>query len=127
MGAVFGLGGTLLLPVLIFTGAPLLASTQAFSVAAYMAIVPMFLGYLLFGFGLTRVSASTATTITLTEPAIAAILAVLIVGERLTSLGWVGLAVIAGVLAILTIAPSNEDGSQPATPRGSKYEEAPIG
>ncbi|TFD56672.1 DMT family transporter [Cryobacterium sp. Hh38] len=115
MGFVFGLGGTLLLPVLIVTGAPLLASTQAFSVAAYMAIIPMFLGYLLFGYGLTRVSASTATTITLTEPAIAAILAVLIVGERLTTLGWVGLAVIAGVLAILAIAPANEVERKTAT------------
>lgn len=109
MGSVFGLGGTLLLPVLIVSGAPLLASTQAFSVAIYMALIPMFLGYLLFGFGLTRIPASTATTITLTEPAIAAILAVLIVGERLTTVGWVGLAVIAGALAILAIAPTNEE------------------
>ena len=108
MGSVFGLGGMLLMPVLIFTGAPLLASTEAFSVAVYMAIIPMFLGYLLFGFGLTRVSASTATTITLTEPAIATILAVLIVGEQLTTAGWVGLAVIAGVLPILAIAPTND-------------------
>ena len=114
MGSVFGLGGMLLVPVLIVTGAPLLASAQAFSVAVYMAIIPIFLGYLLFGFGLTRVSASTATTITLTEPVIAAILAVLIVGERLTTVGWVGLAVIACVLVVLAIAPTNENESKSA-------------
>lgn len=108
MGSVFGLGGALLLPVLFITGAPLIGSPQTFAVAAYIALVPMFLGYLLFGFGLTRVSASTATTVTLTEPAIATLLAVLIVGERLTPLGWIGLAVMALVLALLTVAPAAE-------------------
>lgn len=107
MGAVFGAGGVLLMPVLVLTGAPLVASTQALLVAGYMALVPMFLGYLLFGFGLTRVSSSTATTVTLTEPAVATILAVLIVGERLTVLGWTGLGIIAAVLLILTAAPTN--------------------
>lgn len=121
MGGVFGLGGLLLLPVLLLTGAPLLASGQAFGVAAYMALIPMFLGYLLFGYGLTRVSASTATTITLTEPAVAAVLAVLIVGERLAPLGWLGLVVIALVLVILAVAPTNEVRGEAAagTPSGA--------
>lgn len=107
MGAVFGAGGALLMPVLALTGAPLVASTQAFLVAGYMALVPMFLGYLLFGFGLARVSSSTATTVTLTEPAVATVLAVLIVGEQLTVLGWTGLGIIAAVLVILALAPAN--------------------
>ncbi|WP_028659946.1 DMT family transporter [Nocardioides insulae] len=106
MGAVFGGGGALLLPVLFLTGAPLVASPEAFLVAAYMALIPMFLGYLLFGFGLTRVPASTATTLTLTEPAVAAVLAVLIVGERLAPLGWVGLAILGVVLVVLATAPA---------------------
>jgi DME family drug/metabolite transporter len=119
MGSVFGAGGVLLLPVLLATGGPLLASSGAFTVAAYMALVPMFLGYLLFGFGLARVSASTATTVTLTEPAIAAVLAVLIVGERLTSLGWMGLAAIALVLAVLAVAPTNGPPSTNSTATAS--------
>ncbi|PPL19414.1 DMT family transporter [Microterricola pindariensis] len=106
MGAVFGGGGILLIPVLVATGAPLIASPQAFAVAGYMALIPMFLGYVLFGLGLARVSASTATTVTLTEPAVATVLAVLIVGEQLTSVGWAGLAIIAGVLVILAAAPA---------------------
>ena len=107
MGAVFGAGGILLLPVLLLTGAPLIASTQAFAVAAYMALVPMFLGYVLFGYGLARLGASTATTITLSEPAVAAILAVAIVGETLSPLGWSGLAIIGAALVILAVAPAN--------------------
>ncbi|MBP2436045.1 DMT family transporter [Microbacterium amylolyticum] len=114
MGAVFGAGGAALMPVLVLTGAPLLASAHAFGVAAYMALVPMFAGYVLFGFGLARIPASTATTVTLMEPAIATILAVAVVGERLSPVGWLGLVVIAGVLAILTTAPAD---SAPALTR----------
>jgi DME family drug/metabolite transporter len=107
MGAVFGIGGLLLIPVLVITGAPLVASFQALAVASYMAVIPMFLGYLLFGIGLARVSASTATTITIAEPAVATLLAVVVVGEQLTSLGWAGLSVIAVVLVLLALGPSN--------------------
>lgn len=116
MGSVFGIGGALLVPVLLLTGAPLLTSTQNFAVAAYMSLVTMFLGYLVFGFGLTKVSASTATTVTLMEPAVATVLAVLIVGERLTPLGWIGLCVIGLALLILALAPANT-APQPQAPR----------
>jgi DME family drug/metabolite transporter len=124
MGSIFGLGGLVLMPVLAVTGAPLLASTQAFAVGAYMALVPMFLGYLAFGYGLTRVSASTATTLTLTEPAVAAVLAVTIVGERLPLIGWAGIAAICVSLLVLAVAPATQaaiggTGAQ-ATPRPSQ-------
>ena len=116
MGSVFGLGGLALLPVLALTGASLLASPQAFAVGAYMALVPMFLGYVLFGLGLTRISASTATTLTLAEPAVAAVLAVLVVGERLTLLGWLGTAGIGLSLLILALAPSGREVEPLAVP-----------
>ncbi|MBM7366391.1 DMT family transporter [Gordonia hydrophobica] len=106
MGSVFGGGGLLLLPVLVITGGPLIASTTSFAVAAYMALIPMFLGYLLFGFGLTKVSPTVATTITLTEPAVATVLAVIVVGESLSATSWVGLGLFAVVLAMLAVAPS---------------------
>jgi len=121
MGAVFGAGGTLLLPVLIITGAPLIASTSNFLVAAYMAIIPMFLGYLLFGIGLARIPASTATTVTLSEPALAAVLAVLIVGERLTPTGWTGMGIIALVLVILAVAPTNSQRQQMSPTRAQNF------
>ncbi|WP_083508719.1 EamA family transporter [Arthrobacter alpinus] len=107
MGSIFGVGGALLLPVLFLTGAPLMASPQAFAVASYMALIPMFLGYLLFGYGLSKVTASTATTITLSEPAVAAILAVVVVGERLSTMGWIGLGIIGLALTVLAVAPAN--------------------
>ncbi|WP_310723019.1 EamA family transporter [Streptomyces sp. N2A] len=105
MGTVFGIGGVLLLPVLLATGAPLLSSWSNAAVGAYMALVPMLIGYVLFGWGLAHVPASTATTLSLLEPAVAAVLAVLIVGERLPLLGWIGIASVIGCLAVLTTPP----------------------
>nr|WP_051866407.1 DMT family transporter [Streptomyces griseus] len=102
MGAVFGLGGLLLLPVLAVTGAPLVASWSNAAVGTYMALVPMFAGYVLFGWGLAHVPASTATTLSLLEPAVAAVLAVLVVGERLPTTGWTGIALVITCLAVLT-------------------------
>lgn len=102
MGTVFGLGGALLLPVLLATGAPLLASWTNAAVGTYMALVPMFAGYVLFGWGLTHVRASTATTLTLLEPAVAAVLAVLIVGEHLPGVGWLGVGLVGACLTVLT-------------------------
>ncbi|MEV0694970.1 EamA family transporter, partial [Streptomyces sp. NPDC050388] len=102
MGTVFGIGGLLLLPVLLATGAPLVASWTNAAVGTYMAVVPMFAGYVLFGRGLTHVPASTATTLSLLEPAVAAVLAVLVVGERLPATGWTGVALVIACLAVLT-------------------------
>lgn len=127
MGAVFGAGGALLIPVLVAAGAPLVASAQSFAVATYMALVPMFLGYYLFGIGLARVRPSTATTLTLTEPAVAALLAVVVVGERLTAVGWIGLAVLSAALVVLAVAPTNTATSQPAAPGEAPGRTTPPG
>ncbi|MDK1358794.1 EamA family transporter [Arthrobacter sp. zg-Y1219] len=102
MGATFGTGGLLLMPVLTLTGAPLLASGTTAAVGLYLALVPMFAGYLFFGWGLARVLPSTATAISLAEPVVAAVLAVVIVGERLIPAGWTGAAlVLAGLLVLI--------------------------
>jgi DME family drug/metabolite transporter len=100
MGAVFGLGGILLLPVLALTGAPIITSGSNPVVAAYLAIVPMFLGYVLFGCGLATVAASTATTVSLLEPAVAALIAVVVLGEHLPPIGWLGLGLLFASLLI---------------------------
>lgn len=115
MGAMFGLGGLLLMPVLLATGAPFLASWNNAAVGIYMALVPMFLGYLCFGYGLARVQASMATTMTLLEPVVAAALAAVIVGERLLLGGWVGVGLIFACLVCITW-PTAEAGEGTKTP-----------
>ncbi len=103
MGATFGIGGLLLMPVLVATGGPLLASWNNAAVGAYMALVPMFLGYVCFGAALARIPASTATTITLIEPVVAAMLAILVVGERLPPPGWAGVVLVVSCLIVIAM------------------------
>ncbi|ELW9234876.1 EamA family transporter [Proteus mirabilis] len=103
MGVTFGAGGILLMPVLFVTGAPLLMAWNNAAVGIYMALVPMFLGYVCYGYGLARIPASMATTITLLEPVIAALLAILLVGERLPPIGWAGVGLIVACLGIITV------------------------
>ncbi|NVK57053.1 MAG: EamA family transporter [Alteromonadaceae bacterium] len=114
MGSVFGGGGVLLMPVLLLTGAPLLQTATNFGVGFYMAVVPMFLGYYLFGKGLTQIRASLATTITLLEPVVATLLAVTIVGEQLSTRGWLGICLISACLIIATIRKPRKPGKEVA-------------
>ena len=104
MGGMFGLGALPLLVVLVFLGAPLLQSALSVGLTAYLVLGPMFLAYVLFGIGLRSVRSSTATTITLLEPVVATVLAVLVVGERLSVVGWAGFALVLVGLVVLVTA-----------------------
>ena len=61
-----------------------------------------------FGYGLSKIPASTATTVTLIEPAVATVLAVWLVGERLSPLGWFGLSLFGAVLTLIALAPRSK-------------------
>lgn len=100
IGCMFLFGSVILLPSLLFTGGNLFDHAAHVSVALYMALVPMFLGYVAFAYGLRTVPASTATLLTLFEPVIAAILAVTLVGEYISLMGWVGMGLIGACLLI---------------------------
>ncbi len=124
MGAIFGLGGVLLLPVLLVTGGPIVETGRNLAVVAYLAVVPMFLGYVLFGRGLAAVTATTATTLSLLEPAVAAVTAILVLDERLPVPGWVGMAILLAGLVPLTARGQNPDaaGVRPPLPAPAAVE-----
>jgi len=72
----------------------------------YLGVVPTAAAYVVFGAGLRRVTATAAGIATLLEPLTAATLGVLVFGERLGSLGWLGAALLLVSLALLTRAGS---------------------
>jgi DME family drug/metabolite transporter len=108
MSGLFGCAALVLLPSLWFTGEHLFSSSTNTLVSLYMAVIPMFLGYLLFGFGLNFIEASKATLITLIEPLVATVLAVFIIGERFKVIGWLGVALVSLCLLIQTIKPQSQ-------------------
>ncbi|QIQ22014.1 DMT family transporter [Zophobihabitans entericus] len=102
LGIIFGLGAIILLPTLFFTGTNLFTESINVIVVGYMMLIPMFLGYVLFGYGLKKVPTSQAVTLTLFEPFVAALLAMTLVGEQLAMIGWVGMIFIFICLIILS-------------------------
>jgi DME family drug/metabolite transporter len=92
MASMFGLSAILLLPSLLLTGENLFLDAKHISVALYLAIAPMFFGYLLFDQALRVIEASKATLITLLEPIVATILAIIIIGETFSPIGWLGMS-----------------------------------
>lgn len=103
MASLFGAASLLLLPSLFFTGGELFASATNTTVSVYMAIIPMFLGYVLFGYGLKTVEASRATLITLIEPLVATLFAILLIGETFKLIGWLGMFLVCICLCIQTL------------------------
>lgn len=102
MGVIFGISAVLLLPTLFITAQNLFDYPTNLWVAIYIPIVPMFLGYLFFSFGLKRIPASQAMTLALVEIPVAALLAVVVVGESLTMHSYLGLILIFLCVIVLT-------------------------
>jgi DME family drug/metabolite transporter len=120
MAGMFGFAAILLLPTLAFTDSHLFSSFNNASVAIYMAVVPMFLGYLMFGYGLKQVEASTATLLTMLEPIVATILAIVILGEKFVFAGWLGMGLILVCLLLQTLKMPSFKSSQLVIPNAPK-------
>jgi DME family drug/metabolite transporter len=98
VGAVFGAGSPVLLFVVVWLGAGLFSSARNIGLVSYLVLGPMVLAYLAFSRALVTLRSSTVATVALMEPVIAALLAVLVIGEKLGPL-----AILGGLLVILAI------------------------
>jgi DME family drug/metabolite transporter len=108
MGAAFGVGSIMLLPVLLTGDLRWLQTAHGIELAGYLAIGPTVLAYLLFARGLRSLTASETTTIVLAEPVTATILAVAVLHEPLGALAVAGvLLVVAGIGVLSLPGPRN--------------------
>jgi DME family drug/metabolite transporter len=103
MGAAFGVGSLLLLPVLFLGDTRWLHSVRGVELAAYLAAVPTVLAYLLFARGLRRLTASETTTIVLAEPVTAAILGLAVLHEPLGALALAGVMLVVAGIGVLAL------------------------
>jgi DME family drug/metabolite transporter len=106
VAVLFGGGGLLLIPVLLAGGTAWLGTGQGLSVALYLGAVTTAGAYLLFARGLRRTPVTVAATLGLAEPAVAAVLGVVILGERLGGMAVAGLALLVASLVVLVVRPS---------------------
>jgi DME family drug/metabolite transporter len=103
MGASFGLGAVLLLPVLLLGDTAWLHTPDGLALALYLGIVPTALAYSLFARGLRSLDASEVTTLVLAEPLTATVLGVVVLGERVGTGGILGAVLILAGLAVLAL------------------------
>ena len=99
---VFAWAGLVLVPVAVAGLGPLLTPGGVLMVL-HLGVLTVAVAYVLFGRGLRRVGVGVAGTLTLAEPATAATLGVIVVGERLGASTVAGIALIAAGLVVLTV------------------------
>lgn len=102
MGVTFTLGAVLLSPTLLFSDPGWILSPAGLAVALELGLGATALAYILFASGLSRVSVSTAATLTLAEPLTAGLLGVLVLGERLSPVAVVGMSLLVVGLLLAT-------------------------
>jgi DME family drug/metabolite transporter len=106
MGAAFGIGSIILLPVLLIGDMRWLQTPHGLGLAAYLALGPTVLAYLLFARGLRRLTASETTTIVLAEPVTAAILGLAVLHEPLGAAATAGVLLVIAGIAVLALPGS---------------------
>lgn len=116
MGTVFGLAAVASLPVLLLAGTSWLFAPAGLALALWLGVVTTAVAYLLFGWGLARLSAVTVATLTLAEPLAATLLGLMVVREELTPISALGLALIAVGLAIVSVPARRRKGALDAIP-----------
>ena len=114
MGGLLGGAAVLLAPVLAASSPGWLVSARGLTVALYLGLITV-VGYLLVGWGLRTVPAPVAVTLGLAEPLVAALLGLLVLGERLTATATAGLILVGLALAVLAV-PARSAPAQPVPP-----------
>jgi drug/metabolite transporter, DME family len=106
MGLLFGGAAVLLAPVLAVSSPGWVLSARGLAVVGYLGVITTAAAYLLYGRGLRMLSAPVAVTLGLAEPVVAAMLGLVVLGERLTAVGLLGLLLVGLGLATLVVPPS---------------------
>ncbi len=112
MGAAFGVGAVLLLPVLAFGETAWLQTPDGLALVLYLGIFPTAVAYVLFGRGLRRLEASEVTTLVLAEPVTATILGVVVLDEHVGPGGALGAGLVLAGLAVLALSRPRRDGAE---------------
>ncbi|MCJ0874268.1 DMT family transporter [Streptomyces sp. AP-93] len=90
-----------------------LGTPRAVALIGWLALGTTALGYLLFTRGVGRLSAATTGTLSLTEPLVATVLGVALLGERPGPLAAAGAGLLLGGLVLVSVPHSRRAGAEP--------------
>jgi DME family drug/metabolite transporter len=103
----FAVAAACLAPFAAAGGALPEVTLSSVALLLYLGAVPTALAYGLYFRALTTLSAATVSVISLGEAAGAAVLGVLLFGERLTLPAWAGCALLVAAVVVLTVRPGD--------------------
>ncbi|MFC4011035.1 DMT family transporter [Nonomuraea purpurea] len=102
MGVLFGGAALIMLPVLLTGGIGWLGQPNGLIAVLYLGLGATALSYVLYGRGLRTTPVATAATLALAEPAVAALLGLVVLNERLAPVSIAGLVLLA--LSLVAVA-----------------------
>jgi DME family drug/metabolite transporter len=121
VAGAMGLGSAVCALVMLpFASLAWLAEPSGIAMALWLGLATIVVAYALFTWGLQRLTAATAATLTLAEPLTAALLGILVLGERLDPFAVAGLLVLAAGLALLAWAARGARIPVPLSPEGPR-------
>lgn len=100
MAGLFSVGAVVACVTLPWQPLGWVSTASGLAMLAHLGIVTLAFGYVLYGWGLGRLPVPTVVTLSLAEPAVAALLAVVVLDETLGVFGWLGVALVAVGLAV---------------------------
>lgn len=106
----FSLSALLLTPSYFLFDVSWLNDAGNIGIIFYLGIATTSIAYVLYGWGLRKIPASSALTLSLAEPTTAALLGVVVVGEILSTTSWMGIGLLLGSIAILTLGSRSARG-----------------
>ncbi|WP_246329714.1 DMT family transporter [Geomonas limicola] len=101
MAVVFCIGALILSPLLFTADLAWMAAPRGIAMVLYLGVIVTALSYWLFARGLRSVPVATAVTLSLAEPLTAALLGIVVLGERLSPLALCGIPLLFAGLAVL--------------------------
>jgi drug/metabolite transporter, DME family len=116
MGLLFGGAAVLLVPVLAVSPDGWLVTARGLAVVGYLGVVTTAVAYLLYGRGLRTLAAPVAVTLGLAEPAVAALLGLAVLHERISAAAVAGLILVG--LALVGLASGKAADPLPPGPPG---------
>jgi len=116
VAVIFSLSALMLLPFLFLFEMEGLFTGRSITVVLYLGIAATSVAYILFSTGLKRIPSSSAVTLSLAEPLTAALLSVVVVGERHDVTSWVGITMLLGGILVLTLSGRKPKKQCPITP-----------
>ena len=110
MAGLFGVGAVASWCVLPFQPLAWVATGRGIIVLFVLGVVTLTVAYVAFGVGLRSLNPSTVVVLTIVEPLVASLLAVTVLHEKLSTVGWVGAALIVG--GVVVVASATRDATQ---------------